>query len=366
MEQKKHIAMLSASLIKGGSERVLVNLADYFIRQGYEVTMVTQYKKDNEYEINPQIRRVISDITDEEAGRSRVGNFIKRFGKLRKVWKELSPDIILSFIGKNNMMAIMTSRFLNIPVAVSVRAEPSEEYNSVLLKTAARILFPMADGVILQTEKCLEFFSRRIRKKSVVLKNPMNPKFFKKIYEGERDKTIVAVGRIDENKNHAMLIDAFEALNEEFPDWNLTIYGEGELRNELIRKVDQMKLSDRISLPGSITKVEEVIYHAGVFVLCSNTEGSPNTLIEAMLLGLPVISTNCPCGGPADLIVNGKNGLLVPVKDTKALEKAIREILSNEKFARELGAEASKIQQDFAELKVFGSWEKYLLNLMKQ
>ena len=127
MQKKMHIAMLIGALTKGGAERVMVNLADYFVSQGHQVTLVTQYQKENEYPLNEKVKRVISDITEEETTGNRIVNFKRRFCKLRGIWKTEKPDVILSFIGKNNMMAILTSRFLNMPVAVSVRAEPTEE-----------------------------------------------------------------------------------------------------------------------------------------------------------------------------------------------------------------------------------------------
>ena len=186
--KKKHIAMLISSLNKGGSERVLVNLAEYFYGRGYEVTVVTQYRTENEYEISGGIRRVFSEITEEEKGKGRISNFLKRFFKLRGIWKREKPDLILSFIGKNNMMAIMTSRFLGIPTIVSVRGEPAEEYYSRLLRAAAAVLFPLADGVVLPVEKSAEFFPKPVRRKVICLKNPLNPAFVRKRYEGEREK----------------------------------------------------------------------------------------------------------------------------------------------------------------------------------
>ena len=108
--KKKHIAMFISSLNKGGSERVLVNLAEYFYSRGYAVTIVTQYKTENEYKISDGIRRIFSEITQEEMGNGRISNFFRRFAKLRGIWKKERPDLILSFIGKNNMMAIMASR----------------------------------------------------------------------------------------------------------------------------------------------------------------------------------------------------------------------------------------------------------------
>ena len=105
-----HIAFMIGSLTKGGSERVMTNLIDYFIGQGHKVTLVTQYKKENEYPLNEQAKRILSDITEEETGRSRILNFIKRFHKLRRIWKRERPDVILVFIGKNNIMTLLPAR----------------------------------------------------------------------------------------------------------------------------------------------------------------------------------------------------------------------------------------------------------------
>ena len=120
--KQPHIALFISALRKGGSERVLVNLAEYLKDNGVEVTVVTQYEGQGEYSLSPGIRRVFSEITKEEKSRSRVVNFFRRFFKLRGIWKAERPDVILSFIGKNNLMALLTSSFLRIPVCcVSLR-----------------------------------------------------------------------------------------------------------------------------------------------------------------------------------------------------------------------------------------------------
>ncbi|MGN0377058.1 MAG: glycosyltransferase [Suilimivivens sp.] len=363
MEKQIHIAMLIGALTKGGSERVLVNLADYFAEKGYRVTMVTQYRKENEYSLNPKVYRVISDITEKETTKNRVVNFKRRFFKLRNIWKKEKPDIILSFIGKNNMMAILTSRFLKIPVAVSVRGEPTEEYYNSWMRFMAKHLFTWADGVILQTKRCMDFFPEKVQKKAVILKNPVNQSFFRERYEGERDKTIVAVGRVDENKNHEMIIRAFAQIAEEFPEYKLIIYGDGESRSKLIQLTHELKLQDRVLLPGSIDDVADTIYKAGVFVLSSNTEGVPNTLIEAMLMGLTVVATDCPCGGPADLIQTGYNGILTPVKDVEKMRENLHFLLKNLQNADELGKNAIKTADIFRPEKIYGSWETFLMSL---
>ena len=366
MKKQIHIAMLTGALTKGGAERVLVNLAEYFVGQGYLVTMVTQYQRENEYPLNEKVKRVISDITKEETTNSRLINFKRRFMKLRNIWKEEKPDVILSFIGKNNMMAILTAGFLKIPVAVSVRADPTQEYPSGWMRFMARRLFAKADGVILQTRQCFDFFPKKVRDKAVILKNPVSPAFFRKRYEGEREKTIVAVGRVDENKNHEMLIRAFAEIGDEFPDYKLIIYGEGDCREKLIDLTKELGFEDRILLPGSIDNVADAIYKTRVFVLPSNTEGLPNTLIEAMLMGLTVIATDCPCGGPADLIDDGVNGILIPVKNTKILKEKMHFLINNLHTADEMGVSAMQTADIFEPGKVYGAWEEFLLSICKK
>lgn len=363
MEKKMHIAMSIGSLTKGGAERVMVNLAEYFVAAGHQVTIVTQYRKENEYTISPAIKRVISDIEGDEISGNRLVNFVRRFRKLRGIWKSEKPDLILSFIGKNNMMAILTSMGLSVPVAVSVRGEPREEYYNNFLCLAAKILFGFADGVILQTRRCFDFFPKRVKRRAVILHNPVSAAFFRDRYEGERDKTIVAVGRVDNNKNHEMLIRAFADLSADFPEYQVIIYGEGPERQRLLKLVDELELTGKISLPGSIDHVSDAIYKSEVFVLTSNTEGVPNTLIEAMLMGLCVLSTDCPCGGPADLVKHGEDGLLFGVGDTAELKEQLKLVLENRELRERLGKNATAIGEVFAPDKVYGEWEAFFRKL---
>ena len=350
-----HVAMLIGALTKGGAERVLVNLAADLTEKGHEVTMVTQYKKENEYPLPDGVKRVISDITEEEITESRIVNFGRRFRKLRMIWKTERPDVILSFIGKNNMMAILTSRFLHIPVAVSVRAEPALEYYNGWMRFMARHLFASADGVILQTRQCFSFFPEKVQKKAVILKNPINKAFFRQPYQGEREKTIVAVGRVDENKNHELLIRAFAGIAGEFPDYSLKIYGEGDQKERLQHLILELGLEKQAFMMGAVSDVAGVIERARLFVLPSNSEGAPNTLIEAMLLGLTVISTDCPCGGPAELIEDGKNGYLFESENTGELSLKMIRLLSDVDLREKMGAYGFKMVEN-----KFSS-EKYII-----
>lgn len=246
------VAFYIGSLKKGGAERVFVNLATYFLEQGCNVTMVTQYKKENEYELPAGIRRVISDLTPEEEG-GRIANLFRRYRKLRRIFREIRADVVLSTIGKNNFMALLANVFLPTKVVVSVVAEPTEEYPTKGMRLLAKTLFYAADGIVMQTADAVRFFQPSLQKKCVILKNSLNPAFVRPRYEDDRPQDIVAVGRMDENKNQRMAIRAFCKIAERFPDARLILYGDGPLRRELTEEVRSLDMSERILLPGRIT-----------------------------------------------------------------------------------------------------------------
>ena len=358
----KHVAFYIGSLKKGGAERVFVNLASWFLARGYEVTMVTQYQKENEYELPKGVKRVLSDLTPEEEG-GRLANIWRRFRKLRRIFRETGAALVLSTIGKNNFMAILANAFMPTKVVVSVVAEPTEEYPNALMRFLAKTLFYFADGIVMQTTDAVRFFQKSLQKKCVILKNSLNPDFVRPRFAGARQQDIVAVGRMDDNKNQRMAIRAFGRLAERFPQTRLILYGDGPLKEELEKETAQSPQAGRIFFPGRVTDVPERIEKAYAFVLTSFTEGMPNTLIEAMSLGLACVSTDCPCGGPRDLIRDGENGFLVPTDDDEALVQRLAELLSDPERADRIGREAAKLQQEYAPEKVNAEWERYFAGI---
>lgn len=359
-----HVALMAGSLTRGGTERVLVNLADYLISRGDTVTVVTLSRYENEYELNKSATRIVWDLDPCEITSNRVKNFIKRINKLKSIWNEFKPDVILSFIGKNNFMALLTAP-KSIPVAVSIRAIPWMEYPTKLSRLVAYLLYGKAATVILQTKNQDMYFSKKAKSKSVVMKNPIDSRFLVEPYDGERDKVIVSVGRVDENKNHKMIIDAFATIAKKYPDWKVVIYGDGDLRQNLLKYVDSMGLSGRIELPGNVPDVAEKIKKTSVFILSSNTEGSPNSLIEAMCLGLAPISTDCTCGGMDELIQNGVNGYVVPVGDTLKMQETLQNLLCDLQRILDISEKTRGTRDIYQPEKVLGEWREVLKNLTK-
>jgi len=340
---EKSIVFYIGSLCMGGAERVIVNLAAYFRSCGYKVTIVTKLQDEDEYPVPEGVTRILADITGDEISDNRVVNLYRRITKLRNIFKQLAPDYIVSFIKKNNFMAITAAAGLHIPVIVSVRSNPEREYPDKVTRLLARVLFSRSAGVVLQTQQAKDFFPKSVQKKAVVLPNSLSEKFLQNEYSGERRKEIVWVGRMDSNKNPKMLLEVFAVIAEKYPDWCLTFIGEGYLKKEMEEFCKDNGLCGQVNFAGRIDDVAGAIQPASVFVLTSKQEGMPNALIEAMVSGLAVVSTDCPCGGPAELIENGINGILIPVDDEAALTEALDKLLSDDKYRVRMSKEAKKL-----------------------
>lgn len=360
--KNKKIAFYIGSLNKGGAERVITNLAEYFLINGYDVTVITKFIAPVEYPLSDGIKRIVADITkDEEKGRIR--NLFLRIRKLRRIVKEVHPDVLVSFIGKSNLMCVAATRGTGIPVVVSVRSNPEREIGSGWKRRLTFVMFKMAEGIVLQTKEAKEFFPEKIQKKAIVLQNSLNPEFMRQRYKGDKQKEIITVGRIDKNKNQHMMVEAFVPLAAEFPEWSMVLYGDGEERRFLEERVKELDLQGRILFKGVQENIPEKIEKASIFVLTSKQEGMPNALIEAMVLGLAVISTDCPCGGPRDLIVPNENGILIPVDDTEGLTRELRRLMIDDEFRMRISVNATLIKEKVAPEKINRQWEEYLMKV---
>lgn len=361
----KKIAFYINGLGNGGAERVTVNLARHFVQKGYEVLLVTSRVRADEYEQPEGTRRIISE-TIEPGSMNPVSYFYKRFKNIRTIWKTENPDVIVCFIGKCNVIGLITSWGLKIPVYVSVRSDPVQEYRSKLMRLLSKTLFAKARGIIVQTEDAKNYFPKYLQRKAVILPNSLDERFMIPRFEGIRKNEIVSVGRLEHNKNQKMLINAFAAIASDYPEMELKIYGNGthneDLREELMRQAVTLHIESRVKFMGYCHDMPQQIYQSRIFVLTSDYEGMPNALLESMALGLACISTDCPCGGPRTVIRDGENGLLIPVRDEKALEKALRKILGDSEVEERLGVNAHHIGEELSTEKVNTAWEKLIIS----
>lgn len=354
---KRKILFYISNLTCGGAERVVCNLANHFCGLGYEIVVLTDRKDEEEFVLSDQVIRIVLPVRE---GNGRVKDVLSRLQDIRNVFKREHPDIIISFANKCNLKALISGFFLEIPVVVSVRSDPNREYAGIWNGLFAKLLFLSARSVVFQTEQARQFFLKKNRQNSIVLVNPINEKFMKPFCEMERKKEIVSAGSLREVKNHEMLIRAFAKISPQFPEYILTIYGEGELREHLIGVAKECGVESKFFLPGISDELENKLISSTLFVLSSNTEGMPNALMEAMALGLAVISTDCPCGGPAQLIKDGENGFLVPVGDVDALAEKMLYVLSNPELEKKFHEQAYLIQKRYGSENVLEEWRTFI------
>ena len=258
----------------------------------------------------------------------------------------------------------MTTRFLKTKNLISVRIDPRIGYRGKKAKQIAKWFYPMADGCVFQTEDARAWFSPKLQKKSKIIFNPISDTFFKTEPAAMQEKKIVTCGRLDKQKRFDLLIDAFHKVCDEFPEYTLEIYGVGSLQTSLQEQIDVLGRQERIKLMGRSEDVPNTIKTASLFVLSSDFEGLPNALMEAMALGLPVVSTDCGGGGARALIKDGVDGLIVPCNDADALAEAIRKNLADPEAAKLRGENAGEKAKGFSTENVVAQWETYIRQLV--
>lgn len=363
----KKVLFYIHSLNKGGAEKVLLTVAEELNKSDeYDVTILTDTVDELEYEPSEGIKRI---VIDKEADNVSA---ITRLKVIRSCVKRRNPDKIIVFMLSSVIRAALALVLTGHKIIGAVRSNPYDDYSSGLNRTLLMWAMNRCERMVCQTEYQVDFFPERFRGKCTVISNPIFEEFVKKAEELSKDKKaddfekdrvsgkIVATGRLFDYKNHRMLIRAFKHISEDYPDVNVTIYGEGPYREELEKEIEKFGLKDRVFLPGDSSAVAEDISDAIIYVLPSDTEGLPNALMEAMALNLPVIATDCPCGGPKSLIEDGVNGLLTPVGDEEAMAQALKRLLDDGELRNKIGINAGLIRQTNSVDKIVTAWKELI------
>ena len=347
------IAFVIGSLSGGGAERVVALLANEFAEQGNSTYVISIASKNRSYEISPKVKLL---YCTRERGIPGV-SFFNRVGDLRNTLNEIKPDVCFSFTVAVNIYSILASVGQKWRLIVCERNDPNFDPKSKFLRMLRSITYYWADGYVFQTTGERDFFPQKIRDKSWVIPNPINP-LFTDVYHGERQKRFVTAVRLEPQKNLKLAINAFEKFNQSHPDYSFEIYGEGNQYEELNNYIISKKMENKVFLKGRSNTLHKDISSAYAFILSSDYEGMSNSMIEAMALGLPVISTDYPSGGARMVIKNGINGILVPVNEKNKLVEAMSLLADNIDVARAMGCKAEEIKDDLSIKKILSLWEK--------
>ena len=331
------VAIFLPSLRGGGAERMMLHLAIEFAERGYPVDLVLAKAAGTYQEQVPSLVNVI-DLNASHVVMSLPG-LIGYLNRNR-------PVALLAAMSHANLIALWAKSFArtNTRVVVSERNNLSADTANApqtrarLIPILVRQFYGMADAITAVSTNVAEDLAQitHIPKENIhVVYNPtVTPRLLKQAAEPVTDPwfqqprdlpVILAAGRLAAQKGFSTLIRAFAKVTAALPA-RLVILGEGEKRAELTALVQDLELTDNVSLPGFAQNPYAYMKHADVFVLSSLWEGFPNVLVEAMACGCPVISTDCP-GGSREILADGKYGTLVPVDDIDAMAEAIRRIL---------------------------------------
>lgn len=353
----KKIDIITKAMTSGGAERVIAQLANYFTEQNVSCRIVTTDKREVMYPLDEKVKVVAIGKKSNNKAIDRV----LRYKKIRSVIQENKPDVVLTMPEDTGIYAILALIGTGIPVYVSERNNPWVMPNVKITRFLRKLAYPFAKGIIFQTEMAKSFFPEHIQKKGIVLQNPVDATRIPEPYTGERKKVFVAVGRLELQKNFPMLIKAFSEFHKEEKDYQLIIYGEGKERTNLEKLIKQLNLEGTVSLHGRNKDVLNAIKDSAAFILSSDYEGMPNALIEAMCMGMPVISTDCPSGGPRELIRNGENGLLIDVNDVEGMKKAMKQLVVGRDET--LGKNAYLTGKKLTDPYIFEEWKNVLFRV---
>lgn len=356
-QERNRIVFFAATLGNGGAERVISILTKHLAHKRQNVEIVLYYDSVPFYNIDPEVK--ITFVERETQSR----NILRNLAWLRRYFVE-NAGIVISFLAAFNMIALMALFATGIPVVVADRNDPRHVPLQAPLRVARNLLYHLADVVVVQTQHNKDYFSNALQKKCRIIYNPVDLGENRELaLRSEKKHRIVSVARLMKQKNQLMLIEAFSQIRKEFPDYTLTIYGEGPFRDVLESRIDELGLHEYVTLPGKVQNVFECIADAELFALTSDFEGMPNALIEAMCLGLPVISTKV--SGATDLIQDGENGLLTDVGNTEQLTEAMRRMLADPEMRQNCAMESCKLNDMLEVEKIIGQWENCIERVKK-
>jgi len=367
-QEPMKICLVISSLSAGGAERVLSLMANYWVGRGHDVTLMTLDSVASDfYPLDPRVRRIGLDLMRRSPHLpAAMLNNMQRLWMLRQAIRDVGADVVISFMAETNVLVLLAGRGLGLGMIVSERVDPSRHSIGVVRSWLRRRLYHRADRVVVQSERVREWFIAAVgSERLAIIPNPvaaMNDSGAAAALAdvtGVRSNrpTMIGMGRMTRQKGFDLLLKAFSIAVRDLPEWQLVLLGEGEERAALERLAKRLGLKGKVFFPGRVWDPQALMRQADLFVLSSRYEGFPNALLEAMACALPVISFDCE-SGPAEIIRDGIDGLLVPAEDAEALAAAMAGLMRDPIQRARLGGQAARVTDRFGMEKVMALWDE--------
>ncbi|MDQ3058645.1 MAG: glycosyltransferase family 4 protein [Pseudomonadota bacterium] len=363
------------SLNTGGAERVTASLANHWAEKGWQITVLTLTSSAQDfYQLHPAVHRVALDVAGDSGNAlAAMRNNLRRVRALRHVLTQCQPDVALAMMSTANILLALAAMGLKgMTVIGSEHTYPPRIPLGRTWEPMRTYLYGHLHAMVALTEESAAWLRQHTRARHIpVIPNAVSwPLPNQKPYlplprNANGQYTLLAVGRMSEEKGFHLLIRAFQRLAHDFPDWKLVILGDGPDRSALAAQIASAGLDERISLPGRAGNVGQWYTAVDLYVMSSRFEGFPNTLVEAMAHGLPAVSFDCDTG-PRDIIRHEVDGLLVPAGDDAALENSLRHLMANAALRKKLGERAKEVRQRFSMRLIAEAWELLFANLKRE
>lgn len=356
----RKIFFLCASLQSGGAERVLSVLSKPLADHYDMVEYLMWYEKPIFYKIDPRVHLL---SIEKECGSK---NKIKKTLWFRHYILANKPNLLIPFAVPFNILALSVLMDKKTPIIAAERIDPNVLRRTRGPKTLRNWLYRRAKGILVQTKSSRAYFrGSSLYKKTCIIPNPifMEPDYVGSALKMPKQPLFVTAARLSQHKRHDLIIETFAEFRKKYPEYKLKIYGEGKEREKLNLLINQLGQSESITLEGNTKTLWDYMKPATAFVITSLYEGMSNSLIEAMCLGLPCISTKV--SGAIDLINDGKNGFLIDINDRKALLDCMIKIVENHSLANKIALESSKLYDKLNVEKVSALWIDYIDKMME-
>lgn len=360
-KRKMNILFITSSLGYGGASKMLRFVAESLAKRGYQVHIANIKSTNN---VGGYERTVDKKVTVHNIKSANIVAFRRliQVWEINKLCKRIKADVVIGFTMYPNLMARLVGWSCKTPAIMSERGDPNRTFGNTLVDKVLIAIINKSSGGVFQTPGAMEFYSMKLQERSVVIPNPI---FFEQnsieVNYGKREKTVVSVGRLElYQKRYDIMLKAFKIFLQDHEGYKLKIYGNGPDEDKIRDLAYTLKIENSVNFMGVTSQPMKEIYEEGIFLITSDFEGISNSLLEAMAVGLPCVSTDHTPGGARFLITDHKNGLLTPTGDIGAIAAALSEFADNPQLAEECGQNAKKVIERFAPSKIIDMWESYI------